>query len=369
MSADARDEARIILGREIGWSRILRQATANDLVPLVTRNLRQLGFPGVPTPVRAELETSYRRNAIRNVLMRGELIRVLKALGQVGVRAVPLKGLALAESLYGDMSLRTCSDLDVLVPRRAVGQVFEMLRAEGYDQADRCRIDPSDVEFLLRSSMEYAFTPRPPAFRSILEIHWDIAWRWRGDAAMLDDLWAEARPQVFWGVEAWTLSPEWELLYLAVHAARHHWQGLKWLVDIHEVCTRAKFDWDTVTDKAHRFGLERALGLSLSAAQALFGTALPPAYSERPLPSWLPLFPTSLPQMGEWRQALLVRRMFRRPQDRLCYLARIALRPTLGDLEFVRLPLGLRMLYYPLRLVRLAIASTGAVSRLATSQK
>ena len=93
---------------------------------------------------------------------------------------------------------------------------------------------------------------------------------------MLDDLWAEARPQVFWGVEAWTLSPEWELLYLAVHAARHRWQGLKWLVDIHEVCTRAKFDWDTVTDKAHRFGLERALEVSLSVCRALFGTPSPP---------------------------------------------------------------------------------------------
>jgi hypothetical protein len=73
--------------------------------------------------------------------------------------------------------------------------------------------------------------------------------------------------------------------------------------------------------------------------------------------------------MGEWREALLVRRLFRRPQDRLRYLARIALRPTLGELGFVRLPLGLRLLYYPLRLVRLAIASTCAVSRLAATQK
>jgi hypothetical protein len=303
------------------------------------------------------------------VLLRGELIRVLKALGQARVRAMPLKGVALAESLYGDMSLRTCSDLDVLVPRGAVVQVFEVLRAEGYDQADRCRVEHSDVEFLVRSSMEYGFVPQPPAFRSLLEIHWDIAWRWRGDVAMIDDLWAEARGESFWGVDAWALSPEWELLYLAVHAARHRWQGLKWLVDIHEVCVRAKFDWDAVTDKARRFGLERALEISLSACQALFGTPLPPAHAERPVPAWLPLFPASASQMGEWREAMLVRRLFRRPLDRLRYLARIALRPTLGELGFVRLPLGLRALYYPLRLVRLAIASTCAVRRLAASQK
>jgi hypothetical protein len=259
--------------------------------------------------------------------------------------------------------------VDILVPRRTVPRAFRLLLGDGWEQTDRLRVEPSDVDFLVRSAMEYGFTPPASAFPYLLELHWDIAWRWRGDGAMIDDLWAEARPQVLWGVEACALSPEWELLYLAVHAARHRWQGLRWLVDIHEVCARAKFDWDTVTDKAHRFGLDRALEISLSACQALFGTPLPPAYAERPIPSWLPLFPASAPQMGEWREALLVRRLFRRPQDRLRYLARIALRPTLGELEFVRLPPGLRPLYYPLRLVRLAIASGWAVRRLAASEK
>lgn len=98
-------------------------------------------------------------------------------------------------------------------------------------------------------------------------------------------------------------------------------------------------------------------------------TPLPPAYSDCSVPSWLPLFPASAPHVGEWREALLVRHLLRRPHDRLRYLARIVVRPTLGELEFVRLPLGLRMLYYPLRLGRLAIASACAVSRLAASQK
>jgi hypothetical protein len=255
--------------------------------------------------------------------------------------------------------------VDILVPRRSVPQAFGLLQADGWVQADRSRVELSEVDFLVRSTMEYGFTPPASSFPYLLELHWDIAWRWRGDTAMLDDLWAEARRQVFWGVEAWALSPEWELLYLAVHAARHRWQGLKWLVDIHEVCTRAKFDWDTVTDKAHRFGLDRALEVGLSACRVLFGTPLPPAYSERPVPSWLPLFPASAPQMGEWREAASVGRLFRRPQDRLRYLARIALRPTLGELEFVRLPIGLRALYYPLRLVRLSIASAWAMGELA----
>jgi hypothetical protein len=369
LTAEERDHARGILAQPLAWPAIARSAHEHGVHPALARNLRRLGWSKVPEGTREELEAAERLNAIRNRLLARGLGAVLRRFVEADIPVIPLKGVALAESLYGDVGLRVCGDVDILVPRRAVPQAFRLLLTDGWEQTDRLRVEPSDVDFLVRSAMEYGFTPPASAFPYLLELHWDIAWRWRGDTAMLDDLWAEARGQPFWGVEAWTLSPEWELLYLAVHAARHRWQGLKWLVDIHEVCVRAKFDWDAVTNKARRFGLERALEISLSACRVLFGTPLPPAYSERPVPSWLPLFPASAPQMGEWQETLMVRRLFRRPLDRLRYLARIALRPTLGELGFVRLPLGLRVLYYPLRLVRLAIASSCAVSKLAASQK
>jgi hypothetical protein len=346
-----------LLRQDLAWDLVVAEARAQGVLPLLTRNLSRLGFPSVPAAVRAELEAAYQRNAVRNTLLARELSRLLERFGSGGVPVIPLKGVALAESLYGDAGLRMCSDLDVLVPRPAVGDAFKLLLANGYERADRYPVELADVDFLVHNTMEYGFRPGPPAFPHLLELHWDIAWRWRADAAMVDDIWAEARPRAFGGVQVLGLSAEWELLYLAVHAARHRWQGLKWLVDIHEVCTRATFDWDRVTDKAHRFGLERALALSLSACQMLFGTPLPPAYAGHPVPAWLPLFPAAAPRLGDWRRAVQVRRLFRRPQDQLRYLARIALRPTLGELEFVRLPLGLRILYYPLRLVRLAIAS------------
>jgi hypothetical protein len=358
--AEIEEQARSLLRQGLAWDLLVSEARAQGVLPLLTRNLSRLGFLGVPAEVRGELEVAYQRNAVRNTLLARELSRLFELFGGHGVPVIPLKGPLLAESLYGDASLRMCADLDVLVPRGAVGDAFELLLVHGYDRADRYPVELADVDFLVRNTMEYGFRPRPPAFPYLLELHWDIAWRWRADSAMVEDIWAEARPRAFGGVQVLVLSAEWELLYLAVHAARHRWQGLKWLADIHEVCTRARFDWARVVDKAHRFGLERALALSLSACHALFGTPLPRVYSGHRVPSWLPLYPASAPLMGEWRQALQVRRLFQRPQDRLRYLARIALRPTLGELELVRLPLGLRLLYYPLRLARLAITSACA---------
>jgi hypothetical protein len=352
-----------LLRQDLAWDLVMAEARAQGVLPLLTRNLSRLGFPGVPAAVRAELEAAYQRNAVRNTLLARELSRLLERFGSAGVPVIPLKGVALAESLYGDASLRMCSDLDVLVPRRAVGDAFKLLLVNGYERADRYPVELADVDFLLRNAMEYGFRPNPPAFPYLLELHWDIAWRWRADAAMADEIWAEARPRAFGGIQVLGLSAEWELLYLAVHAARHHWQGLKWLVDIHEVCLRARFHWDTVTDKAQRFGLEQVLQITLSACETLFGTPVPPGSDGHQLPSWLSLFPSPAPPIGKWRRALLVRRLFRRPQDRFRYVARLLFKPTLGELELLRLPFWLRTAYYPLRLARLAIASTRVVSR------
>ena len=55
--------ARSLLGQPLAWPLILRQAQAHGVVPLLTRNLERLGFPGVPADVRRRLEALDRLNA------------------------------------------------------------------------------------------------------------------------------------------------------------------------------------------------------------------------------------------------------------------------------------------------------------------
>ncbi len=359
---DVRDLERNFLGEPPAWTVVAQQAHAHGVVPLVVWNLRRLGWPHVPEAVRTELETAERLNAVRNRLLTRGLRSVLDRLGQAGIPTIPLKGVALAESLYDDVSRRVCSDLDVLVPRRSVGQAIELLHADGFTGADRYHPRGAAVDLLLRSNMEYCLLSPPASFRYVLELHWDIAWRWRADSRMVEALWTEARPTTVLGTPAWTLGREWELLYLAFHAARHRCSALKWLVDVHEVCVRGGFDWGGVQDRARRFGLERALRLTLATCRALLGTPLPPALAIEP-PRWRPKVLGAAPVVGGWQEALASARLFSRPADRLRYLGRLALRPTLAEWSLVRLPPWLRFLYYPLRPLRLGFASGRAMIR------
>ncbi len=249
-------QAIAVLSTQLNWDLILKRAMAQGVYPLLYRNLQRLRFPGVATQVCTELEALYKVNAFRNAYLAEELERVLKLLGGAGIATIPLKGVTLAESLYGDLTLRVSADIDILVPRQAVAQAFEILLATGFEAYEH-KLAVADIDLLLDSNIEYSFVSRRLGFTCLHELHWDVAWRWQRDGMVTDDLWAEAHRKAYWGAKGYALSSEWELLFMAVHAARHQWLGLKWLVDVHELCFSSRIDWEKLSEKAQRLGLSK----------------------------------------------------------------------------------------------------------------
>ena len=159
------EQARALLATPLDWDLILERVTAEEIYPLFYRNLETLGFAGVgkqgagskeqgagsgeqgangelriakceiaespvvgPRSVRERLGGLAKINAFRNTLLTEELVRVLKLLADAGIPTIPLKGVTLAQSLYGDPALRACVDLDILVPRSMVARAFNLLR-------------------------------------------------------------------------------------------------------------------------------------------------------------------------------------------------------------------------------------------------
>src|SRR5262249_14499740 len=177
--------------------RTVERAEAHGVAPLVVRSLERLGAPGVPEDAAGALDAAWRLNAARNMLAARVLGRVLELLGRSGIAVIPLKGLALAESLYGDASLRVSSDIDILVRRRDVPGAFRLFEEQGFARADmEPEVDAADLDWLLESNMEYGFVaPEPP--QSSVELHWDIAWRWRADAGAVTELWEESHVAPF----------------------------------------------------------------------------------------------------------------------------------------------------------------------------
>jgi hypothetical protein len=347
------DRARDLITPGLDWPSLLRLSDAHGVVPLVARNLGALPDAAIPESVRRAADRARQVNAARNLLGSRVLEQALGSLGKVGIRVMPLKGVALGQWLYGDASLRVSGDVDILVPRQDAARALRLLSEHGYATAPgEPRVAAQDVDLLLESNIEYGLLP-PECPDVPLELHWGIAWRWVPDAA-IEDLWATSAPAWFAGVETRRPSPEWELLYLAVHAARHRWQALKWLVDLHEAFGRGQAQWRLARKTAVRFGLESVLDLAAALCRTLFDSPVADGAAPAPLPSWVRVFPSGPAAAGQWRDAAFPTRLLARPSDKLRYLARVLFLPTLAERRLVRLPAALAPLYYPLRPLRLA---------------
>ncbi|HTY56221.1 MAG TPA: nucleotidyltransferase family protein [Candidatus Binataceae bacterium] len=350
LSAEIRARAADLLARRLDWPMILDQPQYYRIFPLLYRHLQTLGFAGVPDQARNQLETVIREVAATNAFAARGLIELLRLFDQAGIPAIPLKGMALAESLYGDLTLRVSDDIDILIPRASAGRAIELIATLGY----RAESAQWSIGRLLTSFIEYPFVREGSAYAHDLDLHWGVLW-WRPlDKGAVEDLWMEARSTTVLGVRAYAMSPEWEFLFLAAHAARDAWLGLKWLADIQQACARGGIDWDRVWEKAERFEWQEVLELTASVCNYLVG---PPPFAKGPvreIPSWLK--PYIQMQHPPARVIPIVHlHLLRHNSERLRYVLHGLLIPTSTDWEFLPLPAYLRFLYYPVRVFRLLI--------------
>ena len=226
-----------LLATPLQWPLVLEHAYSHQVYPLLYRSLRELGFPGVPESVQTELKGAYLANAIRNQLLAEELARLLGLLGEAGIPVIPLKGVTLAQSLYGDPAARVCSDIDILVPAGEAVRARRIFLMNGYSSQFT---EEFFVKHQLQSSAECPVVRETEVLTCLVEIHWTLLHSSAKDQEAMENLWSDARPQEFFGVRACNLTPEWQFLYLSFHAAYHKWSSLKWLADIHELCALAR---------------------------------------------------------------------------------------------------------------------------------
>jgi Uncharacterised nucleotidyltransferase len=358
LTPDVQKRILELLASSLQWPLILERAYTHEVYPLLYRNLRELGFPGVPDRVQATLKGVFLANALRNKLLMEELARLLHLLGEAGIPVIPLKGVTLAQSLYSDIASRVCADIDILVPRSEVLRARRLILALGYTS-------PFSEEFFINH--QFNTSADCPLFPGkdkevvpyLVEVHWTLLQHSSKDEEATECLWSEARNEDFFGVQAYNLTPDWQFLYLSAHAAYHKWHTLKWLADIHELCVSVAMDWAQVTEKADRFELDSVVEPTLAACSSLFDTPIPDQLSSRVLPLGVQLFPTSLAPSEAWKTPLFYPRLLKRPSDKLRWFTQMFFVARVADRRFLRLPPSLSFLYYFLRPLRLTCKWSG----------
>lgn len=346
------------------WEYVARLAHRHAVVPLVYRALQTFARGAAPEHVRNSLSAKYRANAARNVLLAGELLRVLSLFESGGVRALAYKGPALAVAAYGDLSLRRFVDLDVIVRARDVERASGLLRDSGYAAQG---LTPEQESTAART--QHAVSYARDGGRLLIELHSNVSTKDFADVSFDEGAWARAsRVSILNGSVA-APSAEDLLLALCVHGTKHLWERLAWVCDVAWlVNSNPGLDWPAVFGRASTARVERMLVLGLALARGLAGAELPEEVSSKVSEDEAArrLASDAARRMfdgAEYKPAGFLRsvgfnlRARARARERLRYF-RFILTPTDGDLASLQLPARLGFVYYLLRPFRLLLKKT-----------
>ena len=255
-----------------GWESLRVHSEAERLAPLLHDAVA--GRVAVPAVSLAALQRARRATGLRNLVLQRELARCLSALDGAGLAAIVLKGAALAEAVYGDVSLRPMGDIDLLVRRGDLVAASATLHELGYESV-RAETHPGT---LAEYENELLFRKRGRVDTD-LDVHWSLfdSPYYQSRLAM-EWFWETAAPLAAAGPAALMLGPEALLLHLCGHLELHHYgRGLLWTYDIVEVVHRYRdrIDWDTLVTRARMYELARPVGAALRAAAVDWGAPVP----------------------------------------------------------------------------------------------
>jgi hypothetical protein len=259
--------------RPLDWQLVLAIAEREGLAPALGLAFKGPHRSEPPDLVRARLNRHVAEATARYLILRRELGRLLMSFADDGIPVIPLKGLALAETLYPDPILRPSSDLDLLVHPETVLDVDTLLQGLGY----RRLADAHSWSFDLAYDCATVYTG-PKGVR--VDLHWSLLSdpRYAWNATEETTIWERAVRQEVAGEEALALCPEDLLLYLSVHLAVHHGlSGALWYWDLAQLLGQwsDKLDWDAVTERAGRWRVQSAVYFALLGCQRLFDVAAP----------------------------------------------------------------------------------------------
>jgi hypothetical protein len=346
---------------DLDWAKLLEIANGHCVESLLYSVLRD-GDPGViPPAVLTQLQERLRETAHFNLALTAELAGILTSLDRAEIDVCTLKGLVLAEMLYGNVAMRSFADLDLLVHPRDFVRTKKVLEAGGYFLTSSLHWPCNSALLRARESQLSFENSRGVS----VDVHWHLIPSYWPKPFDENDAWTGGQNVPLGGATGRTLSREQLLLFLCAHGARHIWARLGWVCDVARLIqVEAKMDWNYVFAQVRQTRTSRMLALGLRLASDLLGGELPTEAKE-----WL----VHAPQTQELELAIRKRfldcapfpapaleaaRLSMRTCDRVNHRLRFLLGTLIGpsEAEYRALPMppGLFMLYYlfrPLRLI------------------
>ena len=259
-----------LVSMDLDWEYLVNMASRHRLRPLLYVNLNSICPEKLPEDVLGNLKSYYMANVQKNLMLTGELVKIINILESNDIKAIPYKGPVLATSAYGNIGLREFGDIDIFIDKSDALKVKNAMLTNEYELCPPINIEDS---FYMKFNAEYRFINNKT--NHIIEIKWKFE----------DDFFSfPVNPQILLeelnkldinSFQLNTFSPSNIILIICIHCANHSWSRLSWICDISEFIQSEKMDWYDVLEKSEKLGVKRILLINLILARDFFDLKLP----------------------------------------------------------------------------------------------
>lgn len=266
------------------WHGLCVQAVRHGIAGLLHHRLKEKELmAGVPADCAEKLRNSFFATFAKNIHIYQELLRVVELLQQEGIPVILLKGIHLAECIYGHLGLRPMSDIDLLIPPDYIHQAIESMFRNGFKPfhaKDRPYFVKAETgHFQIPANKKHFADIHHPERRIKVDLHASIVRENDPFDIDLSGLWQRSIRCNIQGREFRVLAPEDLVLHLCIHGSCVHLFrfGLLPFCDIAQVITRYRdsMNWQELADRAVLWRAQKPVFLLLSLIQPWFNSPIP----------------------------------------------------------------------------------------------
>ena len=227
MADVTRPGVHALLREHIDWPVFLDWAGQWGVQQVAFGNLLAVENAAVPKQVIEEVTARRHASRTGSLVLTLLMLDLVDALKETGVAVIILKGPATALAAYGDPTLRSFADIDLLVHKEHLQRVKDVLLERGYLAA----YEPSAEPWLLKGAKPLEFSNG----RLPVDLHWTLFPRYQRLDFDMKQIWADSVTIPCLQSQIEVLSPPHNFVFLCGHGAKHRWYQFQSVCDLARV--------------------------------------------------------------------------------------------------------------------------------------
>ncbi len=254
------------------WEEFSSLAARKFALPLVYRNLQKLGLQHTRPIEMEKMRETVTRLTFSTLAVSAEQRNFHhKCVLPNGFDPVYFKGPSLAARFYGDIGLRYCRDVDVLVRGNEYEPIVRKALELGYTvhsgkSEPTNPVSDRDIRAILKyNDVTTLLSPNNIA----VEIHRVVSKN--SDIFNTQQIYHDSEKIEFAGESIRIMDTNSLFAFVCYHNTRHTWSRLNWLADLDAITRHPSFDLNTVLEHSDHLGLKPTVEACLAMKNIAFG--------------------------------------------------------------------------------------------------